>query len=61
MKKDEIVRKGFDLLAPLHLTWSCYKNIDKACGVCDSCALRIRGFKKAGIKDPIEYAIDIEW
>jgi len=61
MKKDEIVRKGVDMSAPLHLTWSCYKNTDKACGVCDSCALRIRGFKKAGIKDPIEYAIDIEW
>jgi 7-cyano-7-deazaguanine synthase len=61
MKKDEIVREGVDLSAPLHLTWSCYKNTDKACGVCDSCALRIRGFKKAGIKDPIEYAIDIEW
>lgn len=61
MKKDEIVRKGVELSAPLHLTWSCYKNIDKACGVCDSCALRIRGFKKAGIKDPIEYAINIDW
>ena len=61
MKKDEIVRKGIELSAPLHLTWSCYKNSDKACGVCDSCALRIRGFKNAGVKDPIEYAIPIEW
>jgi len=61
MKKNEIVSKGVELSAPLHLTWSCYKNTDKACGVCDSCALRIKGFKKAGIKDPIEYAIPIEW
>jgi 7-cyano-7-deazaguanine synthase len=61
MKKDEIVRKGVELSAPLHLTWSCYKKTDKACGVCDSCALRISGFKNAGVKDPIEYAIPIEW
>ena len=61
MKKDEIVLKGVELSAPLHLTWSCYKNNDKACGVCDSCALRIKGFKKAGVKDPIEYAVPIEW
>ncbi len=55
MKKDEIVLKGLELSAPLHLTWSCYKNTDKACGVCDSCILRLRGFKKAGVKDPIVY------
>jgi len=61
MKKDEIVLKGVELSAPLHLTWSCYKNNDRACGECDSCALRIKGFKKAGIKDPIEYAVPIEW
>jgi 7-cyano-7-deazaguanine synthase len=61
MKKKEIVLKGIELSAPLHLTWSCYKNNDVACGVCDSCALRIKGFKKAGVKDPIEYAIPIEW
>jgi len=61
MKKEEIVLKGIELSVPLHLTWSCYKNNDKACGVCDSCALRIKGFKKAGVKDPIEYAIPIEW
>ena len=60
MKKEEIVLKGIELSAPLHLTWSCYKNNDKACGVCDSCALRIKGFKKAGVKDPIEYAVPIE-
>lgn len=61
MKKEEIVLKGIELGAPLHLTWSCYKNNDIACGVCDSCALRIKGFKKAGMKDPIEYAVHIEW
>ncbi|MEK7395717.1 MAG: 7-cyano-7-deazaguanine synthase QueC [Candidatus Poribacteria bacterium] len=61
MKKDEIVKKGVELNAPLHLTWSCYKNNDVACGVCDSCALRIKGFKNAGVKDPIKYAIMIDW
>ena len=61
MKKDEIVLKGIELSAPLHLTWSCYKSNDRACGECDSCALRIKGFKKAGIKDLIEYAVPIEW
>lgn len=55
MKKDEIILKGLELSAPLHLTWSCYKNSDKACGVCDSCILRLRGFKRAGVKDPIDY------
>ena len=59
MKKDEIVKKGVELNAPLHLTWSCYKNNDVACGVCDSCALRIKGFKNAGVKDPIKYAMRI--
>ena len=61
MKKEEIVLKGVELSAPLNLTWSCYKNNDRACGECDSCALRIKGFKKAGVKDPIEYAVTIEW
>jgi 7-cyano-7-deazaguanine synthase len=61
MKKDEIVLKGIELSAPLHLTWSCYKSNDRACGVCDSCALRIRGFKRVGVKDPIEYVIDVDW
>ena len=40
----------------LELTWSCYQNEDKACGVCDSCRLRLKGFQKAGIKDPIVYS-----
>ena len=55
MKKSDIVRAGVDLGAPLHLTWSCYAREDVACGVCDSCALRLRGFRIAGIEDPIPY------
>ncbi|MGD8307444.1 MAG: 7-cyano-7-deazaguanine synthase QueC [Ignavibacteria bacterium] len=57
MSKADIVKKGFDLNAPLHLTWSCYKNDEKACGICDSCALRLRGFEQAGFEDSIEYEI----
>ncbi|GAB4180776.1 MAG: 7-cyano-7-deazaguanine synthase QueC [Calditrichia bacterium] len=55
MKKKDIVKKGVELEAPLHLTWSCYRNEDEACGVCVSCALRLRGFQAAGIEDPIPY------
>jgi 7-cyano-7-deazaguanine synthase len=55
MKKWEIVKKGIELGAPLHLTWSCYQREDIACGVCDSCALRLRGFQIAGVDDPIPY------
>lgn len=55
MKKSEIILKGFELSAPLHLTWSCYKNEDIACGKCDSCALRLRGFQQIGEEDPIPY------
>jgi len=55
LKKDEIIQRGVELGAPLHLTWSCYQREDKACGVCDSCALRLRGFQKLGIPDPIPY------
>ncbi len=55
LKKSQIVKKALELDVPLGLTWSCYKNEDKACGVCDSCRLRLNGFKLAGIKDPIEY------
>lgn len=53
--KAEIVKKGIELDAPLHLAWSCYRNQDLACGNCDSCALRLRGFEHAGATDPIEY------
>jgi 7-cyano-7-deazaguanine synthase len=55
LKKSEIIRKGIELGAPLHLTWSCYQNDDLACGVCDSCLLRLRAFAEAGIADPIGY------
>ena len=55
LSKAEIVRRGIELGAPLDLSWSCYKNEDAACGACDSCALRLRGFERAGIKDPISY------
>lgn len=55
MKKSEIVQEALNLKAPLELTWSCYARADKACGVCDSCALRLRGFKELGIQDPIIY------
>ena len=55
LSKAEIVRKGIELGAPLHLSWSCYRNEDLACGTCDSCALRLRGFARAGLKDPIVY------
>jgi len=53
--KAKIVTLGMELEAPLELTWSCYSSSEKACGVCDSCALRLRGFAKAGYEDPIEY------
>jgi 7-cyano-7-deazaguanine synthase len=54
--KMEIVLRAVALGAPLHLTWSCYQNEDVACGICDSCALRLRGFQLAGVEDPIPYA-----
>lgn len=55
LSKKQIVQKAIELNVPLHNTWSCYQNESKACGVCDSCRLRLNGFKQAGIKDPIEY------
>ncbi len=55
LTKADIIRLACDNRAPLHLTSSCYKGGEKACGVCDSCALRLKGFKEAGIEDPIEY------
>jgi len=57
LSKAEIIKKGIELKAPLHLTWSCYQNEDIACGVCDSCALRLKGFQMAGVEDPIPYAV----
>lgn len=55
LKKSEIIRKGLELGAPLTLTWSCYQNDGAACGVCDSCLLRLRAFAEAGVADPIVY------
>ena len=53
--KAEIVKMGLKLGAPLHLTWSCYRGGEKACGHCDSCVLRLKGFKEARSKDPVPY------
>jgi len=55
MKKSEIIRKGIELGAPLHLTWSCYQNEQEACGVCDSCLLRLKAFSESGNPDLIPY------
>jgi 7-cyano-7-deazaguanine synthase len=55
LKKSEIVKRGRELKAPFELTWSCYRNEDQACGVCDSCALRLRAFQLTGLEDPIPY------
>jgi 7-cyano-7-deazaguanine synthase len=56
MHKREIVTLGLELRAPFDLTWSCYQREDRACGVCDSCVLRLRAFREAGAEDPIPYA-----
>ena len=56
LSKREIVKRGVELGAPMHLTWSCYRDSDIACGVCDSCALRLKAFREAGIEDAIAYA-----
>ncbi|HEX4380772.1 MAG TPA: 7-cyano-7-deazaguanine synthase QueC [Candidatus Acidoferrum sp.] len=55
LKKNQIIRRGVELGAPLHLTWSCYQSDEAACGVCDSCLLRLKAFEEAGIPDPIPY------
>jgi len=55
LRKSQIIRRGVELGAPLHLTWSCYQSEDAACGVCDSCLLRVRAFAEAGVPDPIPY------
>jgi 7-cyano-7-deazaguanine synthase len=56
LTKRDIVKKGIELGVPFHLTWSCYRDSETACGVCDSCALRLRAFQETGIADPIPYA-----
>jgi len=55
LQKSQIVREAVKLKVPLHLTWSCYQSQERACGVCDSCRLRLRGFEHAGVTDPINY------
>jgi 7-cyano-7-deazaguanine synthase len=55
LDKAAIVRRGVELEVPLHLTWSCYIDSTEACGECESCRLRLRGFARAGLKDPIPY------
>jgi 7-cyano-7-deazaguanine synthase len=57
MRKSEIVRRGMELGAPLGRTWSCYQSEDEACGMCDSCRLRLRAFAEAGAADPIQYRV----
>ena len=57
LSKADIIRKGIELDAPLHLTWSCYQSSDLACGTCDSCVLRLRAFTQAGLPDPIPYRL----
>jgi 7-cyano-7-deazaguanine synthase len=57
MKKEEIVKLAMKHKAPLDVTWSCYARADKACGECDSCLLRMKGFKELGLSDPIEYSL----
>jgi len=59
MRKAEIIRLGLELNAPFDLTWSCYSHEDQACGLCDSCVLRLRAFAAAGIRDPIPYEKEI--
>jgi 7-cyano-7-deazaguanine synthase len=59
MRKSEIVRRGVELGAPLERTWSCYQSDDEACGICDSCRLRLRAFSDAGIADPIAYRVRV--
>jgi 7-cyano-7-deazaguanine synthase len=61
LSKCETIRLGTRLGVPYELTTSCYNGGEKACGVCDSCRLRIKGFKEAGLIDPIPYQIDIDW
>jgi 7-cyano-7-deazaguanine synthase len=57
MRKSEIVRLGVELGAPFHVSWSCYSSETEACGVCESCVLRLRAFREAGAVDPIPYAV----
>lgn len=55
LKKEDIVKEALKLSVPLELTWSCYQDSDLACGLCDSCRLRLKGFERAGLRDKINY------
>ena len=55
LKKSQIVQKSLELSVPLEHTWSCYQEENEACGMCDSCRLRLNAFKETGVKDPIVY------
>jgi 7-cyano-7-deazaguanine synthase len=59
LKKNEIVRRGIELGAPLGLSWSCYQSEEEACGTCDSCRLRLKAFEEAGVQDPIAYRVQV--
>jgi len=61
LTKAEIIKKGIALGVPFEKTWSCYIGGEKACGRCDSCLLRLKGFKEAGFKDPVEYEVLPSW
>jgi 7-cyano-7-deazaguanine synthase len=61
MNKYEIIKKGYELEVPFEKTWSCYLGKDKSCGCCESCLLRLRGFKENGLKDPLEYENYPNW
>ena len=61
MSKEEIIKKGRDLGAPFEKTWSCYQGEDEACGRCDSCLLRLKGFNEVGFKDPLKYKVLPDW
>jgi len=61
MSKADIIKEGLKLRAPLEKTWSCYMGRKKACGRCDSCLLRLKGFKEVGAKDPVDYEFLPDW
>lgn len=61
MSKADIIDTGLKLRAPFKHTWSCYRGDEKACGLCDSCLLRLKGFKEAGTRDPVDYEVLPDW
>ena len=61
LSKAEIIKKGTELNIPFEITWSCYQGGIKSCGKCESCLLRMKGFKEAGVKDPLSYESLPDW